>query len=147
MTTTTTTRTSTPTRADVAGRLTSRVLGAVLALAVAAVHVRDQGGFPGDKSPTYVGIGYYVLELAGVVAAVALLLGAGRHATRAWLLSLAVALAPILGFVLSRGPGLPSYADDEGNWTEPLGVVSLVVEGTLLVLAAVVLSRSRRVSR
>ena len=55
-----------------------------------------------------------------------------------------VAVAPIVGFVLSRGPGLPNYSDDKGNWTEPLGIKSLVVEGLLLILAVGVLLRSRR---
>jgi hypothetical protein len=47
-----------------------------------------------------------------------------------------VAVGPLLGYVLSRGPGLPGYDDDRGNWTEPLGLVSLGVEVLLLALAA-----------
>jgi hypothetical protein len=74
------------------------------------------------------------------VAAVLLL---ANYAKRGWLLSLAVAAGPILGYVLSRGPGLPNYRDDIGNWTEPLGVISLIVEGVLLILAAIASSRSR----
>ncbi|MCU1596128.1 MAG: hypothetical protein JWO12_3520 [Frankiales bacterium] len=124
--------------------LVSRVLGAGLALGVAYIHVKDQGGFPGDKTPTYVGIGYYALEIAGLLAAVLLLVGAGRHTAKAWLLAVGVAVAPIVGFVLSRGPGLPDYTDDKGNWTETLGVVSLVVEGALLLLAVALVARSRR---
>jgi hypothetical protein len=60
-----------------------------------------------------------------------------KHARVGWLLSLGVAAGPIVGYVLSRGPGLPNYTDDIGNWGEPLGVVSLVVEGILLILALV----------
>ena len=122
----------------------ARVTGALLALAVAAIHVKDQGGFPGDKAPTYVGIGYYVLEAIGVLVALALLAGLGKHTVKAWLLAVGVALGPLVGFVLSRGPGLPSYTDDKGNWTEPLAVISLAVEGVLFVVAAIVLNRSRR---
>ncbi len=122
----------------------SRVLGAGLALGVAYLHVKDQRGFPGDKAPAYVGIGYYALELAGLLAAVVLLVGAGRHTAKAWLLAVGVAVMPIVGFVLSRGPGLPSYSDDKGNWTETLGVISLIVEGALLVLAVALVARSRR---
>ena len=127
--------------------LASRLLGAALALGVAYIHVKDQGGFPGDKAPGYVGVGYWLLEIAGLVAAVALLAGAGRHTVKAWALSFAVAVGPLVGYVLSRGPGLPNYTDDKGNWTEPLGVASLVVEGLLLVLAATLLTRSNRTSR
>src|SRR4051794_38568035 len=56
-----------------ASTMSARVAGAVLALAVAAIHVIDQGGIPGQKDPAYVGVGYYLLEAAGVVVAVALL--------------------------------------------------------------------------
>ncbi len=124
--------------------LASRLAGAVLALAVAVVHVVDQGGFPGDKAPRYVGVGYYLLEAAAVVVALGLLFAGARRATGAWVLAIGVALGPLIGFVLSRGPGMPSYTDDRGNWTEPIGVLSLVVEGLLLVLATVVITRSQR---
>jgi hypothetical protein len=125
----------------------SRVLGAGLALGVAYIHVKDQGGFPGDKAPTYVGIGYYALEAAGLLAAILLLAGPGRHTVKAWLLTVGVALGPIVGFILSRGPGLPDYTDDKGNWTETIGVVSLITEGALLLLAAGLVARSTRPSR
>lgn len=124
--------------------LLSRALGAALALGVAYIHVQDQGGFPGDKMPRYVGVGYYVLELAGLLAAVLLLAGPGRHRTKAWLLAVGVALMPIVGFALSRGPGLPNYTDDKGNWTEPIGIESLVVEVALLLLAVGLVAHSRR---
>jgi hypothetical protein len=48
-----------------------------------------------------------------------------------------------VGYVLSRGPGLPGYTDDIGNWAEPLGVLSLVVEGVLLLLALAMLATPR----
>ena len=123
------------------GRLLWRVLGVVGCLAVAAIHVIDQGGLPGAKDPHYVLILYYTLEAAGVAAAALLLT---RPARAGWLLTLGVAAGPILGYVLSRGPGLPNYTDDIGNWTEPLGVISLVVEGVLFILAAAALLTSRR---
>lgn len=121
-----------------------RLLGAVLALAVVVIHVKDQGGFPGDKTPTYVGVGYYLIEAAGILLAFVLITGLGRHTVKVWLLTLGVAVGPLVGFVLSRGPGLPDYTDDRGNWTEPIGVASLVVEGTLALLTLTVLARSRR---
>jgi hypothetical protein len=67
-----------------------------------------------------------------------------RYRKSGWFLALGVAAGPILGYVLSRGPGLPNYDDDIGNWTEPLGVISLVVEGILLIVAATVLATARR---
>ncbi|MGB9049298.1 MAG: hypothetical protein WCC47_18270 [Pseudonocardiaceae bacterium] len=121
--------------------LVVRVVGLVGCLAVAAIHVIDQGGLPGSKGPGYVQILYYLLEIACLVAAALLL---DRFARLGWFLSLGVAAGPILGYVLSRGPGLPDYTDDIGNWAEPLGVISLVVEGILLILAATSLLTSRR---
>jgi hypothetical protein len=114
--------------------LIARMVGVVGCLAVAAIHVIDQGGVPGTKGPEYVQLLYYALEVAGVLVAALLLT---KHARVGWLLSLGVAAGPIVGYVLSRGPGLPNYTDDIGNWGEPLGVVSLVVEGILLILALV----------
>src|SRR5205085_2867977 len=40
-----------------------------------------------------------------------------------------------------------AYSDDKGNWTETLGIVSVVVEVGLLILAGFVLASSRRVER
>jgi 4-amino-4-deoxy-L-arabinose transferase-like glycosyltransferase len=116
----------------VAAAMPPRIVAAALCLAVAVIHIKDQGGFPGDKQPTYVGIGYYILELAAVAAAALLL---SRSYRKGWLLSIGVALGPFIGYALSRGPGMPSYTDDRGNWTETIGVISLLVEGVLLLLA------------
>ena len=132
------------TRSPSSHHVATRLGAAALALAVAYVHIKDQGGFPGTKDPGYVGLGYYLLELGGLLVAVALLVGAGRHTRRLWTLALGVAAGPIVGFVLSRGPGLPDYTDDRGNWTEPLALVGLAVELTLLALVVTVLLRTGR---
>ena len=131
------TRTTSRTTTRVRGRLgpVIGVVGALLALAVAYIHVADQGGFPGDKSPAYLGIGYYVLEVVAVVVAVALLVGRSRNRVGTWLLAAAVGAGPMTGYILTRGPGLPGATDDRGNWGEPLGVASLIVEGLLIILS------------
>lgn len=116
---------------------------ALLSLGVAAIHVVDQGGVPGSKDPSYVGVGYWVLEVVAVVVAVALLTRRARASVTTWTLAALVGLGPLLGYCLSRGPGLPDYTDDIGNWTEPLGVLSLVVE-VLLVLVALAGARAAR---
>lgn len=121
-----------------ASGLMPRLAGAVLCLAVAAIHVIDQGGIPGSKTPAYVGVGYWALEIIGVVAAVLLMAGVARAG---WFLAAGVAAGPFIGYVLSRGPGLPGYTDDVGNWTEPLGLVSLAVEAVLFVLAVALFLR------
>ncbi|PXX03259.1 hypothetical protein C8E89_12361 [Mycolicibacterium moriokaense] len=119
---------SDPFRATMA--LVARVAGAALALAVAGIHIAHQGGFPGSTTPDYVGVGYYLLEGLSVLTAAALLLPLTSRLSAAIWTSAAtfVSAGPLLGYALSRGPGLPDYDDDIGNWTEPLGVLSLVVE-------------------
>jgi hypothetical protein len=88
----------------------ARLGGAVLCLAVAVIHVIDQGGIPGSKTPTYVGVGYYALEIIGVVTAgllVVSIVRAGRFLAAAWFLAAGVAVGPFIGYVLSRGPVCP----------------------------------------
>lgn len=121
-----------PAAKNTAVTLTGRIAGALLALGITAIHLIDQGGLPGTKTPGYMQIMYYFLEVGGVVTAALLLAGVVRVG---WPLALALAVGPIVGFVLSRGPGLPSYTDDKGNWTETLGVVSLIVEASLAAIA------------
>lgn len=119
----------------------ARWAGVLLCLAVATVHVVDQGGITMTRDPYYIGIAYHVLEIAAVVTAVLLLVGLVRLG---WLLAAGVAVGPLLGYTLSRGPGLPGYTEDIGNWTEPIGLVSLALEGALLLLSVPLVVRSLR---
>ena len=41
----------------------------------------------------------------------------------------------LLGYVINRTVGLPGAMDDIGNWTEPLGLASMVVEVTTVAVA------------
>lgn len=122
----------------------ARVAAAVLALLIGYLHVVDQGGLGGLKTPAYVGVGYWLLELGALVLAGVLLLGSARQRLVGWVVALGVAGGPMVGYALSRGPGLPGYVDDRGNWGETLGIQALTTEAALLVLAALVLLRSRR---
>ena len=117
------------------------VAGAVLAVAIAVVHVLDQGGVTGLKDPAYLGYGYWLLELAALACAVLLFT---RARTAGWILALGVAVGPLVGIIVSRSVGLPDATDDIGNWSEPLGVLAMAIEAVLIGLAAVVLIRGRR---
>jgi hypothetical protein len=105
---------------------------AALCVVVTVIHLQDQDWFSFTREPTYVQVGYILLEVAGLVTAILLVT---RPTTAVWLLAAGVGIGPLVGYVLSRGPGLPGYTDDRGNWGEPLGVVSLVVEGLLTLVA------------
>jgi hypothetical protein len=110
----------------------------VLCLAIAVIHVQDQGGFLGNVTPEWIAIGYYLVE---AVAAITALLFA-RQQTAAWILGLGVSAGPAVAYILSRSVGLPGDSGDIGNWGYLLGTVSLIVEGTLFALCAIVLLRA-----
>lgn len=118
----------------------ARFVGALLCVQVAIIHVIDQGGIPGTKTPTYVGAGYWVLEILALVTAAVLI--TNRSPRSGWFVAIGVGAGPLIGYILSRGPGLPGYTDDVGNWGEPLGVFSLVTEAILIVLAVTFFLRS-----
>jgi hypothetical protein len=117
--------------------------GALLCAFVVAIHVADQGGLTGMADPPYKGYLFYALEIGGTFAA--LLLITRRAAAGGWALALGVSIGPASGYILSRSIGLPRYADDIGNWLEPLGVASLVVEGSLFVCALTALIADHQV--
>jgi len=141
--------------------------GALLAMAVSAVHVADQGGLTRLADPDWIGWGYRAIEVGGLLTALTLLLAvlaerglagqalAGQHpagqvlagralAARAlarlgWAATLLLGAAPLLGYLASRTIGLPGDADDVGNWGDWVGMVSLFLEAGLIVLSVSVL--------
>ena len=117
-----------------------RVVGAVLALAISGIHIADQGGLTALKDPAYLGYGYWMLEIAGVIAALLLLT---RPRTVSWVLALGVAAGPLVGITISRSVGLPDATDDIGNWFEPLGMLAMAVETVLVVISVSMLTRTR----
>jgi hypothetical protein len=121
----------------------ARTLGAIGLMGIALIHFLDV--FSKFRETPYLG-GLYVVLMVACLAAVGLMLtGRVRHG---WLLAAAAAAAPIIFYTLSRTTGLPSSSGDIGNWEEPLGLASLFVEGSLVVLSLwalnIVSSRTRR---
>jgi hypothetical protein len=51
------------------------------------------------------------------------------------LLSGAVFLG-FLGFLINRTIGMPNAMDDIGNWAEPLGMISLLIEAAVIWIGA-----------
>ena len=127
--------------------LSRPVLGRSLAVPAAAalagvclVHLLDGPGSLTDVF--YVG----ALELALAAACVPLgLLLVVRPTRRIWTVALALNIAAMAAFVLSRTIGLPGSTDDIGNWGQTLGVLNLFTEAALIALAVtVVRPRLRR---
>jgi hypothetical protein len=126
--------------------------GALLAVAVVAVHVADQGGVTKLADPAWIGWGYRAIEVGGLLTALTLLLAvlagrvpaglvlAGRALARlGWAAALLLGTAPLLGYLASRTIGLPGDAGDVGNWGDWVGMVSLFLEAGLIVLSVSVL--------
>jgi len=109
--------------------LVARAVGAVGLAAIALIHVLDTVS-KFDETP-YVGW-LYVGLIVGCLAAASLLV---RGSARAgWSLGAGLALTAIAGYVTSRTVGLPNATQDIGNWSEPLGLAALFVEGCVLAL-------------
>lgn len=114
-----------------------RGLAAIGLCGLALIHLLDVQGKL-EETP-YIGWMYIGLIVAAVVLAGALVVTSDG---RAWLGAAALPALVIVGYALSRTTGLPQASQDIGNWTEPLGLASLFVEGALVALSsAVLLSR------
>ena len=74
---------------------------------------------------------YIALILGCVVTAGAVLFTRVRAT---FLLAAGLAASAAAGYVLSRTTGLPNATGDIGNWTEPLGLASLFVEGAVVAV-------------
>ncbi len=145
-----------------------RFVGALLAVAIAAVHVADQGGITAMASPAWIGWGYRLIEAGGILTAMVLLLpGAarpgparlgqvrapGRRLGPAWLgpvsfgwvAGVLLGAGPFLGYIASRTVGVPGDPGDVGNWGYWVGTVSLLVEAALVMLSiSMLVARHRR---
>jgi hypothetical protein len=84
--------------------------------------------------------GFYMVELSSTISAALII----RGKAFGWLLGLASSIGPMTGYVLSRTTGLPGDSSDIGNWGYVLGTLSLVAEGSFVVLAVVCLLRMDR---
>ena len=112
-------------------------------VAIALIHILQ-------LPAAFAGIGYLgALFIAVVVACLALAAVLTRTSDdRAWLAAGGLPALILLGYVISRSVGLPGFTDDIGEWSEPLGLASMVTEGlTIFVTAAVLASRGHVLRR
>lgn len=147
--------------AGTAPEIAVRLVGALLALAVSAVHVADQGGMTAFTPPDWMGWGYRLIEAGGVLTAAALLLAplvpppfrSARPTWPAlarwlgWAAGVLLGTGPFLAYVASRTVGMPGDPRDVGNWGHWVGTVSLFVEAALVVLSVTMLLALRHSGR
>ena len=124
--------------------VTVRTAGALLALAVAAVHVADQGGVTAFNSPDWIGWSYRLIEVGGVLTALALLLPRPVPAWAGWAAGVLLGTGPFIAYVLSRSVGLPGDSGDVGNWGYWVGTVALFIEAGLVMLSVSMLLAMRQ---
>jgi hypothetical protein len=89
----------------------------------------------------YLGLLFIGAVVIAVALAAALTLGSDLGA---WTAAAVLPALILLGYLLSRTTGLPDATDDVGEWEEPLGLASMVVEGLVLCVACGVLGARRR---
>jgi hypothetical protein len=107
--------------------ITTRAVTAVGLAGIALIHLLDSiGKYNETRYLFWMYIGLMVASLA----VAGLILHTRRRAV--WLAASALAASAIAGYVINRTVGLPNAHGDIGNWTEPLGLASLFVEGAVV---------------
>ena len=130
--------TSTDTTADLhrfAREIVARGAAVVGLAGIALIHLLDSiGKF--HETP-YMGWMYIGLIVSCLAVAATLI---RFNAREAWLAAIALPAAAIAGFILTRTTGLPQARGDIGNWSEPLGLAALFVEGAVIAIAGYALA-------
>jgi hypothetical protein len=111
-----------------------RLVAAMLAVAVATVHVANRGGIAMLTSPAWIGWSYRLIEVGALLTALLLLVA--RPARLGWAAGILLGAGPFVAYIASRSVGLPGDPHDVGNWGYWLGTVSLIVEAALITLSA-----------
>ncbi len=81
---------------------------------------------------------FIALVLGSITVAGALLF---TRSKLAMLAAVSLTASALVGFVLNRTTGLPNATGDIGNWTEPIGLANLYVEGAILAIAVPAVAR------
>ena len=108
----------------------ARVLAVLGIAAIAVIHILDAVGTFSDSRYIF---WLYMAIVIGAVPISMLLLH--WPSPLAWLGVAALAVGPLLGYLLTRTVGLPGDSADIGNWLDTLGLASLFAETGVLSLA------------
>jgi hypothetical protein len=116
----------------IAGAMRDAAVRATAAAGVSAIAVIHAVDSVGKWTETRYIFWLYMLLVAGCIVTVAALLFARSRA--ALLAAAGLAATVIVFYAIDRIVGLPNATSDIGNWVEPLGLASLVVEGFVVVI-------------
>lgn len=96
-------------------------------IAIAIIHILD---LPSKWSEVrYLGVGYVGVIIVSFVLAERIIM---KRNVIDYYLSAALSAGVLAGFIITRTVGLPIAMDDIGNWLEPVGLVSIVVEALVI---------------
>ncbi len=119
-----------------------RALAAAGLGGIAVIHLIDTPG-KFEEAP-YLGVLFVVLIVASLAAAELLV---RRNSLLGWACGALLAGGTVVAYALSRTVGLPGApSDDIGNWAEPLGLASLLVEGIVVWLCLTGIVEARKVA-
>jgi hypothetical protein len=122
--------------------IAARATVAVGLAGIALIHLLDSIGKWSETR--YLFWMYVALMIGSLATAGAVLFTRSRLS---WLAAAGVAAGALIGFVINRTVGLPNAMGDIGNWTEPLGLASLFVEGAVAAVSLAALVVTRPASR
>jgi len=107
-----------------------RWLAAVCLAVIAGVHIAIAPEHL-HEAP-YAGVLFLVLAAAALVAAGLVLT---TNHPLVWTATAALSLSALVAYLMSRSVGLPSLSDDIGDWLNPLGVIAVVCETAVVLIA------------
>lgn len=107
-------------------RLT-RLAGILLILVVGLIHLYEAPEH--FRAAAYFGVAFLVNFAASLVAAVGIFFGAKNWG---WLLGAYIAGGALVAYLITRAVGLAGFEEAVGNWANPLGTFSMMVEGFYL---------------
>lgn len=126
--------------------ISSRATVAVGLAGIGLIHLLDSIGKYSETR--YLFWMYMALIVGSLATAAAVLFSRARLP---FLVAAVLAASALIGYVFSRTTGLPNATDDIGNWTEPLGLASLFVEGAVVTASlaayAVLPAKSKTTAR
>jgi hypothetical protein len=106
----------------------TRLAGILLILVVGLIHLYKAPEH--FEAATYLGAAFVINFVGSLVAAVGIFFGAKNWG---WLLGAWIAGGAFIAYLVAHATGLAGFEDAVGNWANPWGSFSLIVEGLYLV--------------
>ncbi len=121
--------------------IVARALGGVGLIVIALIHYSDANSKYAAADARYIFWLYVALILGCAIGVGALIL---RNTRATWAFTTLLGVGPFISYIVNRSIGFPRATDDIGNWGEPLGIVSLIVEVLVIALSLAQLARLTR---